>query len=252
MKSIKLVGLAVLGLVVVAVILFFFVFSNLNGIIKTVIEEVGSKVTQTEVSLKSVNLDLSTGKGEISGLLIGNPEGYSSDYAFQLDNIVLQIDLPSLTGPVVVIKEVTVDGAKLIVEQKGAESNLAKLLDNLDSSSKEEADTESKDPQQETSSTDVHLMMEKFAFINSSAKIIMEGSEEKALKIPDITRNNIGNKQTGLTPEKMAKEVLRSFIKGAVKAAGDYIKDLARQSMEKESGLEKAKESVKSLFKRGD
>ncbi|MDK1024807.1 MAG: hypothetical protein QGD92_11315 [Gammaproteobacteria bacterium] len=253
MRAIKLVVAPVLGLVAIAFVLAYFLLSNLDDIVKRVIEDVGSQVTQTKVTLQSVHIDLKTGTGKLSGLTIANPAGYDSDYAFQLDNILVGIDLKSLSGPVIVITEVTVDGARLIAEQRGEKTNLTELLDNIEASSKQTGAEPAK-PQEEVTPSKVRLMLENFAFINTSATIITEKLGETSLQLPDVRRKNIGNKQTGLTPEQLTNELLSSVIKEVTKAAGDYLRELAQDALKEKlkTKLKKKMESLKSLFKRGD
>ena len=45
----------------------------------------------------------------------------------------VQVDPRSLTGPVIVINEVLVDGAQLTAEQKGTGTNLKQLMDGMKS-----------------------------------------------------------------------------------------------------------------------
>ena len=259
MKALKLAAVPALALVAIAVVLAYFLLSNLDDIIKRVIEEVASQVTQTNVTLESAHIDLKTGRGTLSGLKIANPPGtgYKSAYAFQLDNILLDVDLESLSGPVVIITEVTVDGAKIIVEQKGGKTNLTELLDKVEASSKKPGkvspSADQTQPQEETASSDVRLMLEKFTFINTSATIITEKLGEKALHLPDIRLSNIGNKEAGLPPEQVADELLRGVIKQVTRAVRDHLRELAEDALkEKYKPEEKLKEKLKSLFKRGD
>ena len=254
MKALKLVAIPVLALAAIAVVLAYFLLSNLDDIIKRVVEDVGSQVTGTDVTLESAHLDLQTGRGSLSGLMIANPpaSGYTSAYAFQLDNIVLGVDLESLSGPVIVVTEVTVDGARLIAEQKGEKTNLTELLDNIEASSKK-IDTESGQSEDEAATSDVRLMLEKFAFINTSATFITEELGEKSLQLPDVHRSNIGDKETGLTPDQVANELLHTVIKQVTRAVRDYLRELAEDALkEKYQPEKKLKEKFKSLFKRGD
>jgi hypothetical protein len=255
MKALKLVLVPVLGLAAIAAILAYFLLSNLDDIIKRVIEDVGSHVTQTEVTLDSAHIDLKTGRGSLSGLTIANPPGagYKSAYAFQLDNIVLGVDLESLSGPVIVLTEVTVDGARLVTEQRGDKTNLTELLANIEAASNKTGAGPDQ-PQAEAAASDERLMLEKFDFINTSALIITEQLGEKALQLPDIHVNNIGDKETGLTPEQMTHELLRSVIRKVSRAARDYLRELAEEALKKkyEPETKQLEDKLKSLFKRGD
>lgn len=249
-------GLAAVVLLVV-VVGGYLLLSNLDGIIKGVVEDVGSDLTQTKVTLDDVKLDLTTGKGQLSGLTIANPRGFDGDYAFRLDDITVGVNLKTLSGPVIVISEVSIVGAKLIAEQKGDKTNLGVLMKNLEQSSKK-ADTA--EPQDTTDPTDVRLMLEKFVFVGTKGKIITEQYGEKALKLPDVRRNNIGNKTTGLTPEQLADELLQSVIKQVQKVVESYLVDMAKDaagdSIKKKMGLDEGNDAVKSglnsLFKKKD
>jgi hypothetical protein len=251
-------GLAVIVLLAV-VIGGYLLVSNLDGIIKGVIEDVGSDLTQTKVTLDGVKLDLTTGKGQLSGLTIANPRGFDSDYAFRLEDITIALDLKTLSGPVIVISEVSIEGAKLNAEQKGETTNLGVLMENVEKSSKKANKTQVDAPDK-TDPADVRLMLEKFVFVNTQGKIITEQSGEKALKLPDVRRNNIGNKTTGLTPEQLADELLQSVMKQVQKAVESYLADMAKDAIEdsiKEKmglsdGDDTEKSGLKSLFNKKD
>lgn len=258
MKAFKMVGGLALAVVLLVVVGGYLLLGNLDGIIKDVIEDVGSELTQTSVTVDAVNLDLKTGKGQIKGLTIDNPKGFDSKYAFRLENVVLGLDLKSLTAPVIVITEIIIRGSKLIAEQKGETTNLSVLMKNVEQSS-QKADTKPVESQDSSDPTDVRLMVKKFVFVNTKGTIIAEGSEEKALKLPDVRRKNIGNKKTGLTPEQLANELLQSVISAVEKAVGSYLADIAKQAVENSikekmglSGDDSEEGGLKSLFKKGD
>lgn len=258
MKAIKVIGGLALGLIAILAVVSYFFLSNLDSIVKGIIEDVGTEVTGTAVSLSGVTIDLKTGEGKLSGLTIANPKGYKSDYALKLDTIAVGISPKSLTGPVIVITQVKIDGAKIIAEQRGQKTNLSDLLENMEKSGNQGA--EKPEPQSNESSTDeVRLMMEKFVFINTEATVISEYTEQKTIKVPDIRRKNIGNKNTGLTPEELAQKLLSSVVSQVQTAAGQYLGKVAADAVEEKlteklseklSADDMSKvEGLKSLFK---
>ena len=242
---------AIIAVVVIAVVL---IFQNLDSIVKQVIEDVGSEVTGTAVRVSGVKLALKEGRGEISGLTIANPPGYQSSQMFSMDTVAVQIEPGSITGPVIVIDEVLVDGARLTAEQKGTTTNVNELLETLKARSAGEKPTESSGP------TDLRLMMEKFAFVNAAGTVKTQQFGERELKIPDLRMSNIGDKSTGLTPEQLAREMLSALIAQAQKAVGNYLGDMAKDAAQKEItkqldkniGEENRKklEGLKSLIKK--
>jgi hypothetical protein len=228
-------GKAIAGIVIAAliivVVLVTVVFRNLDDIIRQAIENTGSGVTQTEVSLDSARFTLQDGRGELHGLSIANPPGYQSASAFQMDQVALQVDPASLAGDVIVIREILVDGARLVAEQKALKTNLKELLENIEKSTGGAGEPA---PEPAAEGAGVRLMVEKFSFTNSSASVLTEQWGEKSLSVPDIVMQDIGDKETGLTPEQLASTMTKALMKSAERAVSDYIENLARDAAKQE------------------
>jgi hypothetical protein len=174
-----ILGLVVAAIAVVAVVVVL-VLQNLDAIIKGVIEDVGTKVVGTPVTVQEVKFSLQDGRGEIRGLRIANLSGYSADSLFEMSEVAVQVEPRSLAGPVIVINEVLVEGALLNAEQKGTTTNIQQLLDNMPKGSDEPPPPPSDDPK------DTRLMMEKFSFRDNSATLLTEQFGEKSLKLPSL------------------------------------------------------------------
>lgn len=227
-------GKIILGLVLVIVVVFgvmvTLVFQNLDAIIKKVIEDVGTEVVGTSVTVSDVKFTLQEGRGEIYGLRIANPPGFDTPTAFDMAQIAVQIEPKSLTGPVIVINEVLVDGAKLHAEQKGTSTNLKQLLDGMKGAGEEAAPPPSEEP------SAVRLMLEKFSFLNAAATVKTEQLGDKTLKIPNIRMSDIGDRETGLTPEQLANRMVSTVVRQAERAVRDYLENLVKDAARKEVG----------------
>jgi hypothetical protein len=244
-------GVAIIAIVVIAVVL---VFQNLDSIIKSVIEGAGTQATGTAVRVSEVKFTLQEGRGEIYGLTIANPPGYSGGHLFEMGKVAVQLEPRSLAGPVIVINEVLIDGAKLSAEQKGTRTNIQDLMDNLQSGSAEAA------PAEEGEAADVRLMMEKFAFTNSTGTVKTQQFGERELKIPDVRMSDVGDRSTGLSPQELANQMLSRVVKQVEKAVRDYledqVKDAAKEELNKQLdekiGAENREklEGLKSLIKK--
>ena len=81
------------GLAVIAVIALYLLVGNLDKILKGAIEGVGSELLGVPVTVASVELDLKSGTGQISGITVANPAGFQAVNAFQMDMIRLGLDL---------------------------------------------------------------------------------------------------------------------------------------------------------------
>lgn len=246
------IGLGLVLVIVAAVaIVMTLLVQNLDSIIKQVIEDTGTDVMNTSVTLKGTQFTLTEGRGELHGLKIANPKGFSASSIFEMDTVALQVDPASVTGPVIVIKEVTIDGARLMAEQKGLGTNLKALMENMDTGSEAP-------PAEEGSPSDVRLMLEQFNFVNVEASLLTEQWGEKQLKLPPIKMTNIGDKTTGLTPTELANRMTQTLLKQTEKAVSKALQDLAKdaakdqlnQQLDKnlDEDDKKKLDQVKSLF----
>ncbi len=251
-----LLGLVVAVIAVIALVATL-VLSNLDDIIKQVIEGAGSKAIGTTVTLDSATLSPEDGRGELRGLTIANPAGYDSDYAFRMEQIVLEVDPASITADVIVIRDILIDGAVLLAEQKAASTNLKDLLNNMSAASKPAPGAA---PEPTQSSPEVRLMVEKFRFINNRATLITSQWGDRSLDIPDINMKDIGSAETGLTPQQLANRMTAILLKRAEKAVTNHLEQLAKEAANKELKRQMDKNlseddkqkvnALKSLFKK--
>src|SRR6185503_12310239 len=84
----------------------------------------------TEVTLKSANVSIRNGDGKLSGLVVGNPKGYGTSNAFELDDIHLKLDTSTVMKDVVVIDDITIDKPHVTYEVGPGGSNVAVIQAN--------------------------------------------------------------------------------------------------------------------------
>ena len=263
MKVIKFLFWMLLAIVLLLAIALFIVASNLNSIVVSAVEEVGSDTLKTEVRLKSADISLLGGSAELKGLTISNPAGFSAGNAFELDKVFVSLNPEGLPDKLIGITEVTIDGTRINAEQKGLNTNLQALLKNLQQGS-------SKPASNEDEALDVLIKVDQFAFTNSALELKSEQLGTEQLELLDIKLDKIGG-ENGLPPDQLAKSVLKpllSQINRAVKKQLEgKIKDKAKEKLrEKEDELKNklrsklqdklgdrdaksAEKALKSLFK---
>tara|TARA_B100000809_G_C15060640_1_gene502254 strand:- start:516 stop:1301 length:786 start_codon:yes stop_codon:yes gene_type:complete len=239
MKALKIIlGLVVAAAIIVAVVVVL-VVKNLDGIIKTVVETVGSDVTQVSVTLDAVSTELLAGRIELHSLVIDNPEGFDGAYLFDMDQVALQVEPATLIGKVIVINEVLIDGAKISAELKGQTTNLQALEKNIaQSTSSSTAKPAAETTQNDTEGADVLLMVEKFSFINSNLQLKTDQWGDRTVKMPNILLSDLGDKQSGLTPEQLTQLVISRLSENVQTAVEDevknMVKDKAKEQLNKE------------------
>jgi uncharacterized protein involved in outer membrane biogenesis len=229
MRKLLWIGLSLVGVVViVAVIGIVLLVSNLDKIVKSVIETAGSEATATTVTVRNVELSLSSGEGTLEGLTIGNPAGFDSEYAFQLDRTRIGLDLASISSDVIVVREIVVDGPRLFFEQKEDGNNLDAILENLggDSGSSDDA-----------AASEKKLIIQTFRFINGEATVLVEQLDnELTAKIPDVVVHGIGEKTQGATVEEVARQLLEPLLAQSIAAAKGAAKAALEERLEEEKG----------------
>jgi hypothetical protein len=131
MKKFLLIG----GLVVVVVVIgvAYVLYTSLDSIIEAAIEKYGSEYTGTTVSVDGVDLDLTSGKGAINGFTIGNPPGFETANAIDVGRIALAVDIGTITGNPIVIKEIVVDKPKVTYEIGPDGNNIDTIAEHVQS-----------------------------------------------------------------------------------------------------------------------
>jgi len=255
MKTIKVVLGVLVTIVAVAAIVVVVGLQNIDKIVKTAVEEIGPKVLGTEVRLAEVKIDIAAGRGELRGLTVANPKGFSAANVFSLGETALEIDTSSITGDVIVINEVLISNAYLLAEQKGLnDTNLQALLDNIESGSESSAAKPAAASSADSGAKEILLAVKKFTFTDSKMTLMSEQFGEQSLDLPPIRLSNLGSKEKGLTPEQLANAVIKPLIAQAKKAAKNRLEDLAKEKLSEKlteklgkDGAEKLNQ-LKSLF----
>lgn len=214
----------------------YYVFSNLDDLIKDAIETYGSQATQTSVRVESVNMRLTEGAGSVSGLTIANPKGFSMPLAFSLGEIRLGIDLQSLQQEPYVINEITVIAPEIFVEiNKDNKINLNVLKNNL-LASIPSADKTAGVKSEETAVVGPRLIIRNIKFADGliKAKVAALGDKEYKLKLPHIEMTNLGGSK-GLTPTELTSEIISRLSDQAVKQVKKRVIDARLEKIKAEA-----------------
>lgn len=237
----------VIGVVVVLVLAVagagVYLLQNLDGIVKGLIEEIGTETVGQKVSVADVKIKLGEGSASISGLTVANPPGYSNEPVFSLDNISVSIDAGSITGPVYVINEISVDGVSVLAEQKGVSTNVQALLDGMPSAEGREAA-----PAESSAGSDVLLAIGQVNFANGSMELRSDQFENQKVELKRLNLRNLGTPENGLTPEQIGYEVTNQLVDQIKDAVTDAIAQYAKKEAEKKV-REKIGEKLGDLFK---
>ncbi|OJX79336.1 hypothetical protein [Magnetospirillum sp. 64-120] len=191
-----------------------FLTSNLDSIVKKVIETAGSDVAGVKVSVGEVKISLSEGKASISGLSVANPSGFTTPNAFKLGAIAVALDTGSLTGNPIVIKDISVAAPEVTYEMgaNGA-TNIDAIQKNVAAKTGGGA-AASKD-----SGDGKKLVIDRLGISKGNVTLAtaIPGVKSSAT-LPDIVLTGIGKKSGGATAGEVAALVMDALTKSALKA----------------------------------
>ena len=104
------------AIALVVVVALVYVAVTIDNRIKEHIEETASHLAGVPVTVESVNVSFFQGKGRITGLTVGNPEGYTEDFAFSVDAMEVAMDSGTLFSQPLVIHSLLIEAPKVNLE----------------------------------------------------------------------------------------------------------------------------------------
>lgn len=246
-----LLGLAVIGIIVIAL----FGSKMLNSGIKKGVETFGPRVTQTSVTLGAVDISVFSGAGKLTGLNVGNPEGFKSENIFALGEIDVDVQVSSLLSDKIIVEHVIIKNPAISYETRLSNSNVKQLLKNIEAFTGPSAPAEDV-PAEETpeSGPGKQVVIRKVIVEGATVYVGVLGVGQ-AIPLPRIELNDIGeNRKMSIADaiDLVVSEVMKA-IGPAIANAGGMLKDGGKALLDgavtgDESAVKKAGDSIKSLF----
>lgn len=238
----------VIGVVAVVVVIggaVFFLFSNIDSIVKAAVEEVGSRATQTKVTLNSVKISPTSGEGALNGFRMGNPAGYKTESAMRFGTVSVKVDVASITKDIILIKEVVIAAPQITYELGGGGSNIATIQKNVDAFAKSMgAGSGGAKPETSKAEGGKKVIIENLYIRNGkigvSASVL--GGRQMDAPLPTIHLKDIGKDKGGASPAEVADKVLSAIGDGAKKAVGSLGLDKMMDGVKE--GVEGAKKMM--------
>ena len=227
----------------------YYLYSSLNSIVKAAVEKTGSEATQAQVKLKDVNIEITSGKGALRGLTVGNPSGFKTDKALGLGEISVQVDIGSVTKDTVVIKEIVIAAPEVTYELGSGGSNIDALQRNANSY----AGAGKGKAEKSGGGQGKKLVIEHLYVRNGKVSVSAAELQGKTLSapLPDIHLTDIGKKSGGATAGEVAQQVLTAVGQAATRAATSLpdVGKLVGSAKEEAAGAAKgAGGGLKKLF----
>ena len=220
----------------------YYLYTNIDGIVETAIENNGTDATQSNVSVDDVDISIENETGSLNGLRVANPSGFSDENVISLDGIDVAIDSSksdcSVTGcKLIVIKELTVKNPVINYEMGVSKSNIVAIRENIERYSGGGGSSSSSQPE-------LKFMIERLAITGGEVNVRTKVGKLASSDLPDIVKQNLGVGQGGISGSEVGEILIRELSSGATYAVteGD-LKGLIEGQLS--GGIEDAGEKVK-------
>jgi len=245
----------IIGLVVLLIAgIGVYVVLNSGALLERAIETYGTRYLGAPVSVGGVNVAITEGSAGIDELVIDNPSEFSGPAAFRLGNISATLDTQQISSELVVLKNVSIDGAEINLLAEGRNTNLKALMDHLD------REIGATDQAEETgTASEVKLIIDRFSFTNATASVDSDVLGQASVTLPDINLSDIGRQSNGATVGQALKQILDPIVRAVTRRMVEQGVDLegARERLEqnlRDKAGERLSEGLDSLTNklRGD
>lgn len=261
-KIVKIIVGILVVLVILLIVVGLVVGTQLGAIVKAGMETVGPKVTQTSLTVNTVNVSLLSGSAGVKGLVLGNPEGYKAPQSISVGDAAISLAPGSVLSDKIVIHSIEVRAPEITFEGNpfGA-NNLTKIMDNVNAMAGS-ANQPSTNAAAGGKKPAKKLEVDDFVITGAKVHANLTGlvNKEVTLPLPDIHLTDLGKDTDGITAADLTKTVLSEITSGTIKALGGYVKDLGKDvsNITKDAaggatnavsqGVDKLKKGIGGLF----
>ncbi len=232
------------GLAAVLVLAFFALSFFLGSIVTAGVNRFGPQLTGTTVTLAGARISPLDGRGALTGLVVGNPPGWSDNKLCALGEVRIDVAPFSLLGDHIVVNEIVIEAPEFNYETKLIASNVGDLLKAIETTigggkSGTAANAGGKP---------VKFEVKRFRLENGTVRIGAVGAGI-TMPMPPLVLTDLGTKEGGITPDQLVfavmKSVTGSVIGATASAAGEIGKTSGAAAAE---GLKKTGEAIKGFF----
>ncbi len=182
----------------------------------------------------AVDLQITEGKGTISGVSVGSPAGFAAERAFAFDRVTVELDPDALTRVPIVVRRVTVDRCDVTYEWQLHGSNMSRLQENVREYLAGERTIREAAGGDEPSRVVIEELVISGGTIDLTASAL--GSAVVALPLDRIVLHDVGKKEGGATAGEITAELVRALTRRVIEAvanSGVDVLDDARKTGEK-------------------
>jgi hypothetical protein len=239
-KPVKILSIVLAAVAGTLIVLLVIVGVFGGSLVKKAVQVAGTSALKVPVAVSGADLSVLGGTVALRGLQIDNPPGYQHEKLLKLDSARISVNAGSLLSDTIHIRQITLDGIDLTLEQKGLGSNLQDILHNL---------PKSEEPQtKESAGKKLQIDLLEIRNIKVEAKLLpVPGQADTVpIKLSTIRMTDLG-KNGPLDAASLTAKILVAIARGiAEQGTGLLPKDLVGGMS---SALNKAAGAGKDIIK---
>ena len=204
----------VLGLAVAGGL--WWLYHSLDSLLASAIRTYGPEITGVPIHLDRVEIDPLDGRAELHGLVVGNPQGFSTDDALSFDAITMTLDLDSLTKEAIVVKQISIVRPAVTYELNAQGSNLGVIQQNVDRYLGRRGAAGSSRAEREAGKK---FVIGSVTIKNATATVGSALIHEPPVSVPlpDVHLRDIGKRSGGATAGEAVKQVLGALTQNVTR-----------------------------------
>lgn len=204
--------------------------ARLEKRIQNGLQDAGSEFAGVPVEVRDVRLRLLRGSGEIRGLTIGNPEGYTADHAFVMDRLLLDLGVwATLFGKPLVLDELVIVAPVVQLEfNPEGGSNLedlaAGIRERSASTSPDPTLAQAAEPEPQTAKTEdepLRIKVDRLAIREVTLNVRGSDGAGSGGSLPPVVLHQVGGKE-GATAAELGGTVVLAIVNNALRQAVGY------------------------------
>lgn len=230
----KILKFGAFGVLLILVLTFVLGGQIISKSVKAGVNAVAPSVLGVPVSVEDVSISLFNGSGTVTGLYVGNPEGYKTEKLLSVGTVHLDLSVTSLLSGLVHVESINVESPEIVYEKTLSGSNVADLLKKLESSDSKQ--TEESKPKSE--SKPIKIQIDHFSVEGGKIHLSAMGMTAP-LPMPPLKLQDIGS-NGGVTPKEAIVEVLSSVLSSItsfVLKNGDQLLGVGKDAFKAGEGL---------------
>ena len=203
----------------------WWLYASRDALIKRAIERFGPELTGVSVKVGSVKLEPLDGRGAITGLKIGNPQGYKAPHALSLGEMRLAVDPATLASDVVHVKEVVLEAPSITYERGPGGDNLSAIQKHIQSQLPKSAPAKG-DSKAQKRAKERRFILDRVEV--RKARVSYGGALDA--DVPDLVLRDLGRKSGGATAAQITEEIWTAVTRQALAAAPASIRGLEERA----------------------